>query len=270
MPYRRYALPAVWLLSVFLLPSDGTAAVAGESITALTEPSSDIVMSFTVAGRVKNIPVKEGQLVQAGDLLIELNAEALEARLRQLTLEAENSAELLASEAELRQKRQDLVKLEQAYSKGAATKIELEHALLDVEISEYRLQAAGHARQVAVHKKEEAEAEIREYRLLSPTSGLVEKLELEAGETAKTSEDAVRVVGLDPLWVEADVPLGSFESFAPGREIMVVFPGGLEKTGLVVFRGSVADSASDTIRLRLEVSNPEHRHAGDRVTLSVE
>jgi len=244
-------------------------AAAEEDIYALTEPSSDIVMSFTVSGRVKNIPVKEGQAVVSGDLLIELNAAALEHRRDQLALEAGNQAEVMAAEAELKQKRQDLIKLEQAFDKGAATKIELEHAHLDVEISEYRLESAKHEKAVATLKKEEAEAELREYRLLSPISGLVERLELEAGETAKTSEDAVRVVVLDPLRVEADVPVAYYSDLAPGQSIPVVFPGEKTLPGTVVFRGAVADSASGTVRVRLEVCNPDYRHAGERVILDI-
>lgn len=261
--------PAVWLLAALLSLGPGRAAGAGQEIVGLTEPSSDVLMSFTVTGRVRRIPVREGQTVRAGDLLIELNSEALEARLRQLRLEAENQAEILAAEAELRQKRQDRIKLEQAFSKGAATRIELEHARLDVEISEYRLQAARHARAVAFHKKEETEAEIREYKLLSPISGLVEKLEVEVGEAAKTSEEAVRVVALNPLWVEADAPLACFGDLAPGRVLKVTFPDGRETSGRVLFRGAVADSASETIRVRLEVDNPHNRHAGERVVLSI-
>jgi len=261
--------PAVWLLALVLSLGMTSAAEAAEEIVALTEPSSDIVMSFTVAGRVKNVPVREGQAVKAGDLLIELNVEALEARLKQLTLEAENQAEVLASEAELKQKRQDLIKLERAFRKGAATRIELEHARLDVEISEFRLQAARHTQEVAVFKKEEAEAEIKEYRMLSPVDGLVEKIEVEVGESAKTSEDAVRVVALNPLWVETDAPLERFGDLSPGRELKVTFPDGLETAGRLVFRGAVADSASETVRVRLEVANPQGRHAGERVVLSI-
>lgn len=261
--------PAVWLLAFVLSLGMGSAASAAEDMVALTAPSADIVMSFTVAGRVKNVPVKEGLAVKAGDLLIELNAEALEARLKQLTLEAENQAEVMASAAEMLQKRQDLIKLERAFKKGAATKIELEHARLDVDISEFRLQAARQALEVAVYKKKEAEAEIREYRLLSPVNGLVEKIEVEVGESAKTSEDAVRVVALNPLWVETDAPLARFGDLSPGREVKVIFPDGWETGGRLVFRGAVADSASETVRVRLEVDNPQGRQAGERVLLSI-
>jgi len=256
------------LVILAALPSPGIAETARD-IYALTEPSSDIVMSFTVAGRVEDIPVKEGQRVESGELLIKLNAAALEYRQAQLALEAENQAEVLAAEAELKQKRQDLIKLEQAFSKGAATKIELEHAHLDVEISEYRLEAARHEKAVAALKKEEAEAELREYRMISSINGVVERLELEVGETAKTSEDAVRLVALDPLRIEADVSLDYYSALAPGQLIPIIFPDGTTLTGTVVFRGAVADSASDTVRIRLEAPNPESRHAGERVVLDI-
>jgi RND family efflux transporter MFP subunit len=265
---RRKA--AIAVLGLLLCFQGGGLQAAEDEIYALTEPSSDIVMSFTVAGRVENIPVREGQAVAGGDLLIELNADALKQRQAQLTLEAENRAEVLAAEAELKQKRQDLIKLEQTFSKGAATQIELEHARLDVEISTYQLAAAEHEKAVAALKKAEVAAELREYRLFSPISGLVERLDLEVGETAKVSEEAVRVVALDPLRAEADVPLAYYAELAPGRVWPVTFPGGEILNGTVVFRGAVADSASGTVRVRLEVKNPENRHAGERVILNIQ
>lgn len=264
------AFIAIIWFAVYLAPFVFPGIIKAESdIFALTEPSSDIVMSFTVAGRVDKIPVKEGQKVAGGDLLIKLNAAALEYRQAQLALEAENQAEVMAAAAELKQKRQDLIKLEQAFNKGAATKIELEHAHLDVEISEYRLESARHEKEIAALKKEEVTAELLEYQLVSPISGLVERLELEVGETAKSSEDAVRVVALDPLRVESDVPVDYYSTLAPGQVVPIIFPDGKERSGTVVFRGAVADSASGTIRVRLEVSNPENRHAGERVVLNI-
>ena len=244
--------------------------LADSDIFALTEPSADISMVFTVSGRVEQIPVKEGQAVEKGDLLIKLNAAALEHRQSQLALEAENQAEVLAAEAELKQKRQDLIKLEHAFSKGAATKIELEHAHLDVEISEYRLESAKHEKAVAALKKEEVVAELKEYSLISPIKGLVERVELEVGETANTSEVAVRVVALDPLKIEANAPLAYFDKLVPGQSVPLIFPDGKERPGMVVFRGAVADSASGTVRVSLEMNNPDNRHAGERVILNTQ
>lgn len=257
---------AIVLLASLIWPD---MAMADNDIFALTEPSADISMIFTVSGRVEQIPVKEGQAVDKGDILIKLNAAAMEHRHSQLTLEAENQAEVLAAEAELKQKRQDLIKLEHAFSKGAATKIELEHAHLDVEISEYRLESAKHEKAVAALKKEEVAAELKEYSLLSPIKGLVERVELEVGETANTSEVAVRVVALDPLRIEANAPLVHFADLSPGQSVPLIFPDGNERPGTVVFRGAVADSASGTVRVSLEMVNPENRHAGERVILNI-
>lgn len=240
---------------------------AGESVVALTSPSADIEMAFTVTGKVAGVSVREGQAVSGGEAVIRLDDAALQMRLRQLVLDSENDSEILAAAAEVGQKKQDLLKLEQAFEKGAATKIELEHGKLEVEIGEYRLQAAKHAKEIAGLKAQEVEVEAREYLMNSPLDGIVERLDLEVGEAAKSSEPAIRIVRLDPLWAETAAPLERYADFAPGTVVAVRFPGGREASGTVIFRSAVADSASETIKVRLEIPNPENRHAGERITL---
>ena len=243
---------------------------SAESVVALTSPSADIEMAFTVTGRVAEVAVREGQTASLGQTVIRLDDAVLRVRLGQLVLDSENDSEILAAAAEVGQKKQDLLKLEQAFEKGAATKIELEHGKLEVEIGEYRLQAAKHAKEIAGLKAREVEAEAREYVMSSPIAGVVERIDLEAGETAKSSEPAIRIVRLDPLWAEVAAPLERYAELAPEAVVAVRFPGGREARGKVIFRSAVADSASETIKVRLEIPNPENRHAGERVTLLLE
>lgn len=242
-------------------------SAAEEPVVALTSPSADVEMAFTVTGRVAEVNTRDGREVGRGDILIRLDDKALRFRLGQLTLDSENDSEILAAEAEVRQKRQDLLKLEQAFAKGAATRIELEHGKLEVEIGEYRVDAARHAQAVALLKVKEVEAEALEYTMRSPVEGVVERLDLEAGETAKSSEPAIRIVRLDPLWAETAAPLERYESLAPGTEIGVRHSDGAKATGKVIFRAAVADSASETVKVRLEIPNPDNRHAGERIIL---
>ena len=256
-------LPAIFLLCGCVCSS--TAALDG--VIALTSPSADIEMAFTVTGRVVAVHTEPGRKVASGETLIRLDDASLRIRHEQLLLDSGNDAEILAAAAEVKQKKQDLLKLEQAFEKGAATKIELEHSKLEVEIGEYRVQSARHAKRIALLKADEVEAEAREYVLKCPVDGVVESVDLEIGETAKASEKAIRIVRLDPLWAESSVPLEKYGGLVVGREIGLRFPDGTKAVGKVVFRAAVADSASETAKVRLEIPNPENRHAGERVTL---
>lgn len=255
---------AVILTGFILSLSQG---MSEDSVVALTSPSADIELAFTVTGRICEVAVRDGQAVSRGEVVLRIDDAVLRVRLRQLVLDAENEAEILAAAAEVGQKRQDLLKLEQAFEKGAATRIEVEHGRLEVEIGEYRLLAARHAKEIARLKAREIEIEALEYAMTSPIDGVVERLDLELGETAKASEPAIRIVRLDPLWAEAAAPLDRYAELAPGTTVGVRFPDGRRSSGRVVFRGAVADSASETAKVRLEIPNPENRHAGERVFL---
>ena len=98
-----------------------------------------------------------------------------------LVMQQYNAAEA----ALLAQKRVDLKRLELAKERGATTDLEVEYSQLEVKIAEIR---------------------VDDMRLLSPIDGFVEKLDVEVGESVQALADAIRIVRIDPLWIDVHVP----------------------------------------------------------------
>jgi len=197
-----------------------------EGITAITIPSADITLSFLQAGRIDNIKVKEGDKVSATSLLIE---------------------QYMAAElASLSQKKVDLKRLESAKKRGAATNLEVEHAQLELNIAQIR---------------------VDNMKLLSPIDGFVEKVHVEVGESAQGLSDVIRVVRIDPLWIDVHVPQARASEVKVGGNAVVQFPGtGKETTtGKIIFVSRAADAASSTLRTRIEVTNKSNRPAGESI-----
>lgn len=254
------------LLLLFIWGVSGRAA----ELEAVSMPSADLELAFLVSGRVAAVPVREGRAVKRGEALAVLDDRAVRARLRQLEAEAGSDVEARAAAKERDQKIQDGRRLEQARQKGAATELEIEYAQLEAEVAGLRHEMAILKREMSQGKLEEARLEGEEYRLLAPVDGRVEKLAVSEGEAARALEPAVRLVRLDPLWVEAHVPLEWAPRFGVGAQAKVRFPDQTIKEGEVVFVAAVADAASDTIRVRLEVPNPDPaRPAGERPVVIV-
>ena len=95
--------------------------VSAEAVEAITLPSADVTLLFVRAGRIAEVLVKEGDAVEAGQVLVRQDDEAERIQLEQLKVQAEDTTRIEAAEAQLAQKQEDLKKLEWAQKEGAAT-----------------------------------------------------------------------------------------------------------------------------------------------------
>ena len=236
-------------------------------VAAITAPSADITLSFVQPGRIADINIKEGQSVKTGQVLVQQDDTVERARLAQLEADSQNIINVQAGEASLAQKQVDLKKLEKAAALNAATALEVEHAKLDVKIADLSVKLAVFEHEQAQRKYEEAKIQIDNMSLKSPVDGIIEKVEFEAGESVNALEDVVRVVQINPLWIDVPVPLTKARDLRNKNTADVIFPGPKETSveGTIVFIGAVADAASSTLRVRIQVPNKSLRPAGEHV-----
>lgn len=236
-------------------------------IAAITAPSADITLSFVQLGRIAEVNIKEGESVKAGQVLVQQDDAVERARLAQLEADSQNTINIQAGEASLAQKQVDLKKLEKAAALNAATALEVEHAKLDVKIADLSVKLAIFEHEQAQRKYDEAKIQIDNMSLKSPIDGIIEKLEMETGESVNILEDAVRVVQINPLWIDVPVPLTKARDLRYKNTAKVIFPASNETSleGKIVFIGSVADAASNTLRVRIQVPNRSNRPAGEHV-----
>ena len=246
-----------------------------DRIEAITRPSQDVTLSFVQPGRVSAVLVKEGDKVKKDQVLMRLDDTVELAQIEQLKAQANDETRIKAAEAQLAQKRVDFKQTQWANTVGAATKMEVDHAELDVTIAELSLALAKFERSQDQRKYTVATLQHDRMRLVSPIDGVVENLELEAGESADTTtKEAARVVQIDPLWIDVPVPLAPARKLTRGKanavvefsEDETVKP--LRAKGNITHIATVADSASGTLTVRVELANPTHRQAGEHVYVS--
>jgi RND family efflux transporter MFP subunit len=269
MGYARTCFYCGAALTLLVLLPRTACCESSPGIRAITNPSADIILSFIQPGRIAKVSLKEGDSVEAGQLLIQLDDAVEQAQLAQLKAQSENTAQVQAAEASLEQKRIDLEKLKKAAEHRAATELEVQHATLDVKIAELSLEVARFEHEQDQRKYNEAQISVENMRLKSPISGKIEKVDVEVGECVNALADVVRVVKIDPLWVDVPVPLATARELKQGKTAKVKFPGTGTATvdGHITFVGAVADAASDTLRVRIEVPNQANRPAGEHVNV---
>ncbi|MHC4396409.1 MAG: efflux RND transporter periplasmic adaptor subunit [Planctomycetota bacterium] len=212
-----------------LIPAVPAQTKPNEGITAITIPSADVTLSFVQPGLISKVLIKEGDKVKAEQMLIQQDLEA--------------------AEASLAQKKVDLKRLEWAAGRGSATDLEVEHARLEVKMA-----------QITVDRM----------CLKSPIAGTIDKIEVEVGEAINGLADVVRVVKTDPLWVDVPVPLAEGRTLKVGQIAEVKFPGSKKdiSQAKIIYVSTVADAASSTLRVRIEVPNKLKRPAGEHVRIT--
>jgi len=255
-----------WIATVLVLVVP-VRANSDVGIAAITIPSADVTLSFVQAGCIAKVHFKEGDAVKAGQVLIQQVDDVERARLAQLEADSKDMTHIQAAEASLAQKQVDLKKLERAAERNAATELEVEHAKLSVKMAELSLQLAKFEHEQAKRKYTEAKIKLEKMSLKSPIDGRIETIHVEAGESVNVLADVVRVVQIDPLWIDVPVPLAMAMVLGQGKAVKVEFPdpGKVSIEGSIIYVAAVADAASSTLRVRIEVPNKSNRPAGEHV-----
>lgn len=265
---RRFLILLLVVGALTILLGKPVLAISVESITM---PQADIFLGFVSGGLVEKVLVKEGDYVKKGSLLARLNDSVEMLELERMSDLAEDTTRLMAAEAELAQKRADLKKLHLASEKGAATDMEIEHATLAVTTAELQVRMEQFQKLQHEKNRDILKAKIERMRIVSSVSGNVEEIKIENGESVEALAPVIRVVKINPLWIDVPVPLRAARKLKVGSMVTVTFPDDQQypKKGEVIYVSSVADAASDTLRIRVEVSNKKKRMAGERVSINI-
>jgi len=235
-----------------------------------------VELSLPFGGRVKGVAVSVGDQVEAGQLLLELEAPDAERQVREAELNLEirqlqldkartgaSSEEIEIAQANLR--RAGLAKQvaqaaydEIANEENAETSPEalaLQQATIDYQIAQRnyeRLVNALPADELAALEKqlesaqlalERAQAQWEEMQLMAPLAGTVVRVEAREGEMVSAYRPVVVVADLTSLQIIAEVDEIDVAEVAPGQEVTIsldAYPG-QNLSGMI---GSLAPAAS--------------------------
>jgi RND family efflux transporter MFP subunit len=237
-------------------------------VEAITKPSADISLSFVQHGKVDKVTIREGGHVSVGDLLASLEGQVEMVQYQLLAAKANDTTIIKIGQAELLQKKEDLLKMEEAYRNGAVTDWEVDHARLGVETAllEVELAEFEHAQDQLKHK--EFKTALNNLHIRSPVKGIVEEVKIEKGESIQALAPIIRIVDIEDLLIDIAVPLSRAKSLGVNQKAVIKFADGEEVQGKIDHIASVADSAANTLRINVLAPNPGKRPAGERVTVS--
>lgn len=194
------------------------------------EAESSTSVSFTGSGTVLRVAVEEGQHVQKGQFIAEMDA-----------TQARNM--LANCEAQMRQANDALERMKQLHD---------QNALPEVKWVETQSQVAQAKAQLDMARKSLADC-----RIYAPVSGVIGQKTMSSGETALPSQPVCTILNINNVKVKVAVPekeIGRFSASTP-TEIRVEALGETFMGGAIE-KGVQADPVSRTYEVRINVENP--------------
>jgi multidrug efflux pump subunit AcrA (membrane-fusion protein) len=259
-------------------PTSAAQPLAGrktiEVYDALVMLIDDVRVPALEAGRLMKVLVKEGEFVQAGTVLAEIDNRDALAKEQIAKVEVEIAETQAASDAEVKvaEKAIDVSKAEydsnveiNQRSPGAVSQTELRKFRFQWERAIAQLQVAMDDRSVAAktvdHKKAQLAAtnnELQRLQITAPFDGEVNERIRQVGEWVQPGDQVIHVVGLGKLRVKGFVYA---KSVSPNEldgkpvKIVVTTAGGNEETvtGTINFASRVIEGVGDTRQFRIAV-----------------
>ncbi|HMM54505.1 MAG TPA: efflux RND transporter periplasmic adaptor subunit [Candidatus Desulfobacillus sp.] len=235
-----------------LSTEDIATAQAGEirrvlPLTGALRAVSQAVVKAKVAGEMAEVLVKEGDAVQAGQLLARIDDSDYRARLE------ERAAALEASRAQARFAEQSRRKYAGLLEKKFISETAYENYQTSADVAERQAQAA--AAQLAQARKA-----LEDTRVRAPIAGSISERALQRGDKASIDTRLFTIVDLGKLELEAPVPAAEVPQLALGQEVRVTVEGfgDREFTGSVARINPATQPGTRSILVYVEIPNADH------------
>ncbi len=230
------------------------------AVDCVINPYRVVDIASPVAGVIENIYVERSQQVSAGQVLAQLEASVERANVELARYRAGIQSEIGLGEVNIvfdrqRKKRVDSLLEEQNISLDNADQIERE-----VQLSKWKLKQAREMADIRRLELRKAEEQLRQKSIPAPFDGFVLDTFKYRGEYVE-DQAILRLAQLDPLVIEAIVPMENFGEIQPGMQAEIVAEVLLKDRlqGEVIAVDRIGDTASNTFGVKLSMPNPDNR-----------
>jgi len=203
--------------------------VSTVSATGRIEPKVKVEVQSAVMGEIVTMPVKEGDRVRRGDLLVQIDparyraaADSLDASLRMSRIE------ISRQEATLAQARNTLKRSRELHAQGILAPDLLEKSELEVRTGEIILESLREQVERAQYQLAEARDDLRKTTIISPIDGAVTQRNAELGEMTlvgtmnNPGTVLMTVSDMSEILAEIDVDETRIVQVTPGQKATVI------------------------------------------------
>lgn len=250
---RAISLPSVIVLCV------GVSSASAEMFNCVINPAVVLRVGGPVEGLLEAVFVDQGDLLVKGQKIAALRSEVEVTTVNVLSVQAESKAEVEAQQSRLTLANKRLDRVREMVSRNIATQEDLEAAEAEAEVITRELAIAELRRTVAQMELERARQQLSQREILSPIDGVVISRHLFDGEYLDQDSPVVTLARINPLHVEAYLPVAYYDTVTPGMTLPVLPDAPLTGSydGRVSVVDRVFDAASGTFGVRIVLENPD-------------
>jgi membrane fusion protein, multidrug efflux system len=201
-------------------------------VAGQTAPDKKAVIATRVGGVIGELPVKQGNRVKAGDLILKLNAE-------------EKVAAVDTAKALLAQRQAEWEAAERLAKSGNIPPLQVETAKAALAAAKSQLQAA--------------EAELERMEVHAPFDGWVDQVNVELGASVMQGAQVATIIDLDPIVAKGEVSERDLRYIKVGDDADVQLVDGSTVKGTLRYVSRDATAATRTFRVEIAIDNPETR-----------
>jgi len=227
-------------------------------LDCVIEPHLVVDLSSRVDGIVESISAERGELVEAGQTLVELDSGVEQAVVAHSRARAQASAEIHAGSVSMAFANRRMGRVETLFKTAVASPDQWDEVSTEADLARLQLQRANENQLLAELELRQSVEVLDRHSIRSPISGVVIQRFLAPGESVK-DVPIMRIAQIDPLRVEVIVPVSEFGSIKAGQSAIVHPEAPMQGNyaAMVSIVDRVADAASGTFRVRLSLPNPD-------------
>ena len=241
-----------------------TAAVSAdeqaEGFHCVITPSQTVDLGSPVPGQLHEVLVDRSDRVTQGQIVAGLDSRLEEANLEIARFRAETDTEVRLRRAAFAIDRRAEKRLSSLEAAKVASAQERDRAAREARLSAWRMRQAEDDLELYALEVARAEAALDRRKIRSPIDGTVVARLHDPGEYIE-DQALLRIAKLDPLYVEAILPMRLFGKVEPGMQAQV-FPeldDGATHVATVELVDPMGDAGSGTFGVRLSLPNPDHK-----------
>ncbi|MDQ2633259.1 MAG: efflux RND transporter periplasmic adaptor subunit [Pseudomonadota bacterium] len=199
-------------------------------IAGHTEAEKRVTLATRVMGVIDSLPVKQGQRVERGDLVMRLDASDKEAAIRMAeTIVTQRQAEADAAE--------------RLVAGGNAPKLQADQARAALATAKSQL--------------ESAKAELAQYEIYAPFNGLIDRVPVQRGSTILAGAEVATLINLDPLLAIGEVSERDLRYLKIGNSADIRLVDGKVVKGTLRYISRDASAATRTFRIEVAIPNED-------------
>lgn len=199
-------------------------------ISGQTEAEKRVTLATRVMGVIESLPIKQGERVERGDLVMRLDASDKEAAVRM-------------SESVVAQRQAEFDAAEQLVKGGNAPKLQSDQARAALATAKSLLEGA--------------KSELAQYELYAPFNGLVDRVPVQRGSTILAGAEVATLINLDPLLAIGEVSERDLRFLKIGNMAEVRLVNGETVKGTLRYISRDASQATRTFRIEVAIPNED-------------